>query len=439
MKALYFKNLFQGKINPSLLIFYFGLFLLPSAFSISAFLLLISLLISSFKFKKNYFDDPWNIPFFLGGVFMILSSLVHTFLNKHLLDYNLNSSQTWIGLGNWIPFFWCFWGFERYLDTPEKRRICGLILVTGSFPVIVSGLGQSFFNWNGPFETFYGLITWYQRPIDNIFGLTGLFNNPNYAGSWLNSIWPFCLAFLINFKEDTFKKLSIFFFTLGISFCTVLTNSRAAWIGFFLGTSLIYGKKSLKFINYLFLIITFIFINVRFAIFGNNFQSFLKFIIPEPIWLEFSDFQYTRLEIWRKAFLYIFKHPIFGYGSSSFSEIFKLDTGIWKGHAHNLPLELMMSYGVPAALLVITPIILLLVFSIRKTFQKASFKNQLIFDKAWLISLVVLLSSQMVDVQYFDGRISILVWTLLSGAKNIIKDKSFIYKQNNNISSTNYS
>ena len=93
----------------------------------------------------------------------------------------------------------------------------------------------------------------------------------------------------------------------------------------------------------------------------------------------------------------------------------------------------MMSYGVPAALFVITPIILLLVFSIRKTFQKASFKNKLIFDKAWLISLVVLLSSQMVDVQYFDGRISILIWTLLSGAKNIIKDKSFIYKQNDNI------
>ena len=213
MKVLYFKNLFEGKTTPSLLIFYFGLFLLPSAFSISAFLLLISLVISTIKFKKNYFDDPWNIPFFLGGVFMILSALVHTFLNKHLLDYNLNSSLTWVGLGNWLPFFWCFWGFETYLDTPEKRRICGLILVTGSFPVIISGLGQSFFNWNGPFETLYGLITWYQRPIDNIFGLTGLFNNPNYAGSWLNSIWPFCLACLIDLKKETLKKISIFFFT----------------------------------------------------------------------------------------------------------------------------------------------------------------------------------------------------------------------------------
>ena len=419
MEGLYIKKLFDGKQSYSLIVFYIGLFLLPSALSISIIFLLISLVISTIKLKKNYLDDPWNIPFVLGGCFLILSSLVSPFFSNRLLNYNLNPSLTWVGLGNWLPFFWCFWGFQAYLDSPEKRRICGLLLIAGSFPVIISGLGQSFFNWDGPFQTLFGLITWYQRPIDNIFGLTGLFNNPNYAGSWLNSIWPFCIASLITLKKNNFKKVSIYFFIFGISLSIVLTNSRAAWIGIFLSSILLFGKKGLKYGMYLIFIFIFIFLSIKFAIFGDNFQSFLKAIIPKSIWLEFSDFQYSRLEIWRSAFTYIFHNPIFGYGAGSFSEIFKLENGLWKGHAHNLPLELMVSYGVPAALFIITPILTLVIISSRKIFSEAIYKSNLIFDRAWIVSLLVLLVSQLVDVQYFDGRISILIWILLSGTKNI--------------------
>ena len=432
MKNLYIKNLLNSKQNFSLLIFYAAIFLLPSAFSISVIFLLISLIISTFKLKKNYLHDYWNIPFLISGFFLILSSIVHTFFNEHLLNYDLNPSLTWIGLGNWLPFFWCFWAFQSYLDIPEKRRNCGLILLAGSFPVIITGLGQSFFNWDGPFQTLFGLITWYQRPLENIFGLTGLFNNPNYAGSWLNSIWPFCLASLIILKEDTFKKVSTYFFTFGISLATVLTNSRAAWIGIFLGSSFIYGKKSLKYITYLIFIFTSIFLTIKFTIFGDNFQIFLKTIIPQTIWLEFSDFQYSRLQIWQSAFTYIFNHPIFGYGSASFTEIFKLETGLWKGHAHNLPLEMMVSYGVPAAIFIFIPITLLLVLSTKKIFKLSRIKKNIIFDKAWLVSLIILISSQLVDVQYFDGRISILGWILLSGSKCILNNDSNNYQQIDN-------
>ena len=429
MEDLYIKNFLGSKQGSSLLIFYIGLFLLPSAFSISVIFILISLIISTFKFKENYLHDVWNLPFLLSGVFLISSSFINTFFNNHLLNYDLNPSLTWVGLGNWLPFFWCFWGFQAYLDSPERRRICGLILIAGSFPVIISGLGQSFFNWDGPFQTLFGLITWYQRPIDNIFGLTGLFNNPNYAGSWLNSIWPFCLACLIDLKQGALKKISIFFFTFGVSISTILTNSRAAWIGILIGSFLIYGKKSLKYLKYFFLIFTFILISAKFELFGNNYQNLLKLIIPESIWLEFSNFQYTRLEIWQSAIQYVINNPFFGYGAGSFTEIFKLQTGFWKGHAHNLPLELMVSYGVPAGLLIIIPIVLLLILAIKKLFKKNTFKKELIFDKAWIVSLFVLISSQLVDIQYFDGRISILVWILLSGTKNIITDKSIKYQQ----------
>ena len=69
-------------------------------------------------------------------------------------------------------------------------------LISGSIPFLVTGIGQYHFNWTGPMETLFGLIKWYQRPIDNTIvtrgGLTGLFNNANYAGCWLNIIFTFC-------------------------------------------------------------------------------------------------------------------------------------------------------------------------------------------------------------------------------------------------------
>ena len=115
--------------------------------------------------------------------------------------------------------------------------------------------------------------------------------------------------------------------------------------------------------------------------------------------------------------------------------MFRLDTGLWKGHAHNLPLELMVSYGIPAAVLIFAPIIILVVIATRKIFSEVNIQNNLIFEKAWIVSLLVLLSSQLVDVQYFDGRISILFWILLSGTKNIIIINPTNFKKDANFTS----
>ena len=212
-------------------LFYIGLFFLPSAFSISAVFLLISLILNSLINEENFFKDKLNIFFFFGSFLLIVSSIMHDYRSNYL-SYDPNSSLSWIGLANWIPFFWCYWGFKPLLNNSEKRKKTSLILLSGTLPVVITGLGQSFFNWDGPFEIFNGLIVWYQRPLDGITGLTGLFNNPNYAGSWLNVIWPFSIAALLDKTKYLAKNISVYLFTLGISLSTILTNSRSAWIGF---------------------------------------------------------------------------------------------------------------------------------------------------------------------------------------------------------------
>ena len=424
MKSLKLIEKKGDNINYIFLLFYLALFLLPSAFVLSALLLIIAVVISNYKNPRKFFNEICNISFLLAGVYMVISSIIHTTNNQLISKYDLDVSLTWIGLANWIPFFWCFWGFQPFLNSHKKRKIAGIILLSGTMPVIVTGIGQSLFGWYGPLELFNGLIVWYQRPLEGITGLTGLFNNPNYAGIWLNVIWPFCLASLINSKKVFFEKIFIYFFTFSITITTILTNSRSAWIGILIGSVIMVGKNHLDFIGYIFICLTAIIIATIFPLFGSYVQNFLRNIIPDSIWMEFTDFQYTRIEIWLSGFKTLFNHPIFGTGAGSFSDIFKYESGLWKGHAHNLPLELAISYGLPALVLVSIPIFLLLYKLVKNiVFIKDKFGLYIsIYDKAWIISFLILFISQMVDVQYFDGRVSIIGWLLLSGMKCLIED-----------------
>ena len=422
MKKFFFKKFNTFKNDPFSNLFYIGLFFLPSAFSIAAILLLISLISSTFKKRENIFQDKLNIFFFAGSFLMVVSSLVHSF-NRDYIPYELDPYLSWIGLANWIPFFWCYFGFKKFLNSPEKRKTSALTLLSGTFPVLITGIGQAFFDWHGPFEILNGFIVWYQRPINGITGLTGLFNNPNYAGCWLNVLWPFCIASLMDKGSYLIKKISVYFFNFGISLSIILTNSRAAWIGIFLGSLLMFGEKSFKLITIIVLILAIIFSASIYPIFGENIQNSLQTIIPKSILIEFSDFQYSRIEIWQSGINSSFNHPVFGTGASSFPEIFMSQTNLWKGHAHNLPLELIISYGIPAALMIIIPVTYLTLQALKIELFGKDRKVSSIYDKAWISSLVVLLISQMVDVQYFDGRISIVMWILLSGSKNILKEK----------------
>ena len=414
-----------GKVEkkiPKLLnnIFLVGSFLLPSAFTLGTGFLLICV-IYGFYISKGYFKDKLNIIFFVAGIFLIISAFIHSNFNDYLSNYKINHSLSWIGLANWIPFFLCFWGFQPYLNSKTKRRRTAFALLAGTLPVIITGIGQSFFNWYGPIETLNGLIVWYQRPIEGITGMTGLFNNPNYTGLWLNLILPFCLAETINSRSNKLDRIITFIFSFSFALCTILTNSRAAWICIFLGSVVIFGRKGLKLILPLIISISLIISSTIYPIFGNKIQFFFRSIIPNNIWMEFTDFQISRLDIWNTALKYIINFPIFGTGGGSFPDIYMHESGLWKGHSHNLPLELFLSYGIPAGIIILLPITYLFIFSTKTIFFNKLIKIS-IFDKAWVISIMLFLFSQLVDVQYFDGRISITFWILLAGAKNIIDE-----------------
>ena len=156
----------------------------------------------------------------------------------------------------------------------------------------------------------------------------------------------------------------------------------------------------------------------------NKFYGvFFKIIIPNQSWIAAEQNELTRIDIWLSALNNISKNPLFGNGSGSFPEIFISETGIFKGHTHNLSLELIVSYGIPGAILIIIPIAIISFLSFKKIFFDSNYEiSNLFFEKSWIISLIIFLITQIVDVQYFDGRISLFFWILLSGSRNIIRN-----------------
>ena len=175
-----------------------------------------------------------------------------------------------------------------------------------------------------------------------------------------------------------------------------------------------------------------IFISVS-NFFQGELQNLIRSIIPQKIWLEFSqkgfsNLDATRLEIFFSALKISILRPIFGIGAASFSAIYFFQTGFWKGHSHNLFIELAISYGFPVAILVLSLIIILIIKSFRTIFISKSFLNEVnYFERAWWTSAFCFLISQLFDIQYFDGKISVIFWILLAGIKNLHyeKDKSF--------------
>ena len=227
-----------------------GIFLLVSAPLLSSILFLFSILISSYKNYKNFLFDKWNYPFFLSSFFLIISvalSSLKVFSNK---IYSWSNYLNWVSLFNWLPFFFCIWAFKPYLSSSKSRKIILLLLISGSIPLIISGFLQVFFDIHGPFNIFNGLIIWFQREGEP--GLTGLFNNRNYASLWFTILWPICLAVLSQRKNGS--RFFIYIFSISIISSIYLTFSRNGLINLFL-SSLIFLKGSLSIWLFLFLIL----------------------------------------------------------------------------------------------------------------------------------------------------------------------------------------
>tara|TARA_S200000501_G_scaffold373230_1_gene419875 strand:- start:1968 stop:2507 length:540 start_codon:yes stop_codon:yes gene_type:complete len=161
--------------------------------------------------------------------------------------------------------------------------------------------------------------------------------------------------------------------------------------------------------------------------FEGDLQDWFQNIIPNKIWREFSsegftELNVTRFEIFKAAVKLIILNPLIGTGGGSFPIIYEIQTGFWKGHSHNIFSDLSLSYGIPSTLILIFVFISIIFKGYRESyFKKGIFENML--NKAWVSATIIFLISQLIDVQYYDARISLMFWILLAGVKCISENK----------------
>lgn len=404
--------------------FKIGIFILPSTLFLSSIFLFLSMIISNIK-NRYLLKDNWNVPLIVCSFLMIIICIISNLNPTNFYNFFLDKKLNWLGLINWIPMFWLYWCAQHYLNNKRDRISCAFFLVLGTIPILISGFGQYYFEWYGPFKLLNGTIVWYQREVKY---LTGPFNNPNIAGTWLAVIFPFCFFFVSNSIKINSKKLFYVFLTLATLLASFLTYSRNAIINISIASVILMGV-SIKIIFFIFLIILilsasiFIFeIPLDFLnIFKEN--KFIYSFIPDSNkLLDFLNF--SRIKIWRNAIFNIIKSPLIGWGASSFSSIYLLNRydGERFEHTHNIVLEVAHNYGIIVSLVLFTTIFLLIYKS--KPDLSSNKPTENLINKFWWVSTLVMVLMHMSDIAYYDGRISILFWILMAGIRCILKESN---------------
>jgi hypothetical protein len=166
--------------------FQLGLMLLASSAFLAGLLLFVALLLGS-RHRRAPLVDRANQLLLVAAALMLLGC------------FGASSGWlAWVGLANWLPFFWAFWGYQPYLASAAARQRLALMLVAGTVPVVLTGLGQLWWGWQGPVQALGGLIIWHLHPGGNPEGrLAGLFDYANIAGAWMALVWPLLLAQLL--------------------------------------------------------------------------------------------------------------------------------------------------------------------------------------------------------------------------------------------------
>ena len=387
-------------------LFRIGLFLLPSSALLGGLCLLAAAVRGSRDRPVPIWRDRWCQPLLLAGALMLIGALqAHT------------GALAWAGLGNWLPLIWAFWAFQPYLMSESQRRDAAWMLVAGTLPVLLTGFGQMFLGWEGPWQLGGEAVVWFVAPGGKPVGrLSGLFDYANVAGAWLGVIWPLMIAAVL--RPDGWRRRgAALVLALAAGMAVLLTQSRNAMGGLALALPLVIGPARWIWLLPFMLLVSSPLLMVVLPGIPPGLRQGAMALLPDSILERLlqregeTAWKHTRLGQWTYAIQLVAARPWLGWGSAAFSVMYPIYAAKrWHGHSHNLPLELAISHGVPVALLITGTVLALLVLALRR-----GILQQAPLERAWWTSALVLLTMHFTDLPFFDARLNLLGWILLAG------------------------
>jgi len=416
----YFKSRWQSSWNYSLL----ALLIFPLSPLVGAVTIGFVSLITWVRQYRKISRCPLNWGFALLSVLLIMTA-----------GFAQNKTEAFLGLFNLLPFFLVFAAHSTLIQTFAQLRQMAWVLVIGSMPVVIIGLGQLFLGWSLKFQFLWIVLDWTIAPGGNPPGrIASLFLHANTFAAYLVIVFILGLGlWLENYHQLRVKSqksfLPLLFLTVAVMtnfIALIFTNSRNGWaIAIFacLAYALYQGWRILVGG------VASISASVLLAAFAPlPVAQFFRQYIPAFFWARLNDDMYPNRPValmrktqWEFAWSLTQQHPWTGWGLRSFSGLYKAQMQIPLGHPHNLFLMLSAETGFPSTFLFCALLSWILITSIQ-LLRKSKYLNtedRLIFF-SYLLAFVGWILFNTVDVTLFDFRLNTLSWLILAAICGVV-------------------
>lgn len=416
----YFKSRWQSSWNYSLL----ALLIFPLSPLVGAVTIGFVSLITWVRQYRKISRRPLNWGFALLSVLLIMTA-----------GFAQNKTEAFLGLFNLLPFFLVFAAHSTLIHTFAQLRQMAWVLVIGSMPVVIIGLGQLFLGWSLKFQFLWIVLDWTIAPGGNPPGrIASLFLHANTFAAYLVIVFILGLGlWLENYHQLRVKSqksfLPLLFLTVAVMtnfIALIFTNSRNGWaIAIFacLAYALYQGWRILVGG------VASISASVLLAAFAPlPVAQFFRQYIPAFFWARLNDDMYPNRPValmrktqWEFAWSLTQQHPWTGWGLRSFSGLYKAQMQIPLGHPHNLFLMLSAETGFPSTFLFCALLSWILITSIQ-LLRKSKYLNtedRLIFF-SYLLAFVGWILFNTVDVTLFDFRLNTLSWLILAATCGVV-------------------
>ncbi|AVH69998.1 O-antigen ligase family protein [Nostoc sp. 'Lobaria pulmonaria (5183) cyanobiont'] len=437
----YFKSRWQSSWNYSL----WALLIFPLSPLVGAVTVGFVSLITWLKQSRKINRRPLNWGFALLSVLLIVSA-----------GFAQDKTAAFLGLFNLLPFFLLFAAHSALIQTFTQLRQMAWVLVVGSMPVAIMGLGQLFLGWSFKFQFVWVVFSWTIRPGGNPPGrIASLFLHANTFAAYLVIVFILGLGLWLeqwrlgmrywglgiggrgaDRQRDRGERLTaphspvpFLFLTVAVivNFITLIfTNSRNGWaIAIFacLAYALYQGWRIL--VGSVAAIVS----SVLLAAFApSSVAHIFRLVVPAFFWARLNDDMYPdrpvalmRTTQWEFAWSLAQQHPWTGWGLRSFSALYRAKMQIPLGHPHNLFLMLSAETGFPSAFLFCGLLAWILITGVQ-LLQKSKYLNtgdRLIFF-SYLLAFVGWILLNTVDVTLFDFRLNALSWLILAAISGVV-------------------
>ena len=354
--------------------------------------------------------------------------------------------ESWLGLANFVPFFWLFIAIKELIKQPTQLKQLSWILILPSLPIVLLGLAQLYLLWDTS-PLIESILGWQLVPQGIPTGrMSSVFIYTNFLAIYLAIAFSLGLGLWLEtwqsgrqqFNSQVIRILLLLTIILLADIGgLILTSSRNAW-----GLAIISFLAYALFMGWHWLIWSVMgaATTVLWASFLPNFGGMqLRQVVPAFFWARLSDQLYERpvetlrITQWEFCGNLIKERPLFGWGLRNFSPLYETKMNYWFGHPHSLYLMLGAETGLFSTLLLLGIVGLIMYQGFRWLIDYCRLNRanphhnyQLIYF-SYLIAFINCILFNLFDVTIFDLRVNTIIWIILAAISGIaISNKKLI-------------